>query len=95
MKLSAEAYLNILKAGTIFRSNQIWSIGQSWKTITIAHGNIYNNKLTVKNQEVLQIIQLCYISIQFMGSCLDTLIELSFAKVIQKSILALLFYSIF
>ncbi len=62
---------------------------------TIAHGYIYNNKLTVKNQEVLQIIQMWYVSIQFMPSHLPTKKELSWGGFIWKSILALLNYSIF
>ena len=49
---------------------------------TKAHGNVYNNKLTVKKQEVLQIIQLGTLSIHFMPSHLTTLVQLSFGKVV-------------
>ncbi len=95
MKFFAKEYLSALFAGTTFRSTLSWALGPSWKMSTVAHVYVYNNKLTVKKQEVLQIFQVWYISIQFMPSHLPTNIGLSFPGVIWKSILALLNYSIF
>ena len=66
-----------------FRSITSLPLGQSWKTKTIAHGYVYNNKLTISKQKLLRFIQVCYVSIKFMPSQLTTKVKLPL-KVVSK-----------
>ncbi len=53
-KIQADACLSTLYAGTLKWSHPIWPLGQSRQTTTMAHGYVYQNKLTSREQIILQ-----------------------------------------
>ena len=61
----------------------------------MAHGYVYNNKLTSTQLIILQSFQVFYISIKFMPSQLTTKVELLLGEVSSKFIPVFLWQSIF
>ena len=86
MKLHACLYLGTPQAGTIFKNNQVGSLGPKSEYHNIGTWH----KLTVTQLIILQSVQVCNISVKFMRTQLTTKVELPLTVVSQNFILAFL-----